>query len=84
MDNIAGIDLTEKVDVIKLHKMAFIYNALENGWKVKKNGDCYVFTRNHGGKKEVFLDSYLKKFIKMNLDLENLQEWREFFLTKIH
>lgn len=74
MDNIAGLDFTEKVDVIKLHKMAFIYNALENGWKVKKNGDCYVFTRNHGGKKEVFLDSYLKKFIKMNLDLENLQE----------
>ena len=27
----------EKMDVIKLHKMAFIYNALENGWKVKKN-----------------------------------------------
>lgn len=73
MDNFE-LDLNEKVDVIKLHKMAFIYNALENGWKVKKNGDCYVFTRNHGGKKEVFLDSYLKKFIKMNLDLENLQE----------
>ena len=54
--------------------MAFIYNALENGWKVKKNGDCYVFTKNHGGKKEIFLDSYLKKFVKMNLDLENLQE----------
>ena len=54
--------------------MAFIYNALENDWKVKKNGDCYVFTKNHGGKKEVFLDSYLKKFIKMNLNIENLQE----------
>jgi hypothetical protein len=74
MDNIAGIDFSEKVDIIKLHKMAFIYNALENGWKVKKNGDCYVFTKNHGGKKEIFLDSYLKKFVKMNLDLENLQE----------
>ena len=74
MDNISDFDFSEKVDVIKLHKMAFIYNALENGWKVKKNGDCYIFTKNHGGKKEVFLDSYLKKFIKMNLDLDNLQE----------
>jgi len=74
MDNITEFDFSEKVDVIKLHKMAFIYNALENGWKVKKNGDCYIFTKNHGGKKEVFLDSYLKKFIKMNLDLDNLQE----------
>jgi len=64
----------EKIDIIKLHKMAFIYNALEKDWKVKKNGDCYVFTKNHGGKKEVFLDSYLKKFIKMNLNIDNLQE----------
>ena len=57
----------EKMDVIKLHKMAFIYNALENGWKVKKNNDLYVFSKNHEGKKEVFLDSYLKKFVTSNL-----------------
>ena len=63
----------EKMDIIKLHKMAFIYNALENGWKVKKNKDCYVFTKNHEGTKEVFLDSYLKKFIKMNMSIDDLQ-----------
>lgn len=63
-----------KIDIIKLHKMAFIYNALENDWKVKKNGDCYVFTKNHGGKKEVFLDSYLKKFISHNLNIDTLDE----------
>jgi hypothetical protein len=62
------------IDIIKLHKMAFIYNALETGWKVKKNGDSYIFTKNHGGKKEVFLDSYLKKFISSNLKIEDLQE----------
>ena len=62
----------EKLDVIKLHKMAFIYNALENGWKVKKNNDLYVFSKNHEGKKEVFLDSYLKKFITSNLDINDL------------
>lgn len=72
--DVSNFDLDEKVDIIKLHKMAFIYNALENGWKVKKNGNCYVFTKNHGGTKEVFLDSYLKKFIKMNLNIDNLQE----------
>ena len=64
----------EKIDIIKLHKMAFIYNALENGWKVKKNEDCYVFTKNHSGKKEVFLDSYLKKFISLNLNIDTLEE----------
>lgn len=63
----------EKMDVIKLHKMAFIYNALENGWKVKKNNDLYVFSKNHEGKKEVFLDSYLKKFVTSNLNINNLE-----------
>jgi hypothetical protein len=63
----------ENVDMIKLHKMAFIYNALENGWKVKKNNDYYVFSKNHEGKKEVLLDSYLKKFVTSNLDINNLE-----------
>jgi len=63
----------EKMDVIKLHKMAFIYNALENGWKVKKNNDMYVFSKNHEGKKEVFLDSYLKKFVTSNLNINDLE-----------
>ena len=74
MEEVSKFELNENVDIIKFHKMAFIYNALENGWKVKKNGNCYVFTKNHGGTKEVFLDSYLKKFIKMNLNIDNLQE----------
>jgi hypothetical protein len=70
-----SIDLNngEKIDIIKLHKMAFIYNALENGWKIKKNGDCYVFTKNHEGKKEVFLDSYLKNFLTVNMNIDNLE-----------
>jgi hypothetical protein len=63
----------ENVDMIKLHKMAFIYNALENGWKVKKNNDYYVFSKNHEGKKEVLLDSYLKKFVTSNLDINTLE-----------
>jgi hypothetical protein len=63
----------ENVDMIKLHKMAFIYNALENGWKVKKNKDYYIFSKNHEGKKEVLLDSYLKKFVTSNLDINNLE-----------
>jgi hypothetical protein len=62
----------ENVDMIKLHKMAFIYNALENGWKVKKEDNMYIFSKNHEGKKEVMLDSYLKKFITKNLNINDL------------
>ena len=49
-----------------LYKMIFIYNAIENGWHVKKTNDLYVFTKKHENKKELYLDNYLKKFIKEN------------------
>tara|TARA_B100000686_G_C16332790_1_gene733970 strand:- start:345 stop:566 length:222 start_codon:yes stop_codon:yes gene_type:complete len=57
------------INLIKFQKMSFLYNALENGWKVKKKGKSYVFTKNHEGKKEVFLDSYLKRFMMRNFDI---------------
>ena len=34
-----------------LQKMAFIYNALENGWQISKNNEKYIFLKNHEGKK---------------------------------
>jgi len=57
------------INLIKFQKMSFLYNALENGWKVKKKGKSYVFTKNHEGKKEVLLDSYLKRFMMRNFDI---------------
>ena len=51
--------------------MAFLFNALENGWKIEKKADCYIFKKNMKGKKEVYLDSYLKHFMKENFNLEN-------------
>ena len=45
----------KNIDMITLQKMAFIYNALEKGWTVKKNNNLYIFKKNHEGKKEVFL-----------------------------
>ena len=52
--------------------MAFLYNALENGWCVKKKDNLYVFTKNHEGKKEVYLDNYLKRFITSNFDINKI------------
>ena len=54
--------------------MAFLYNALNEGWSVKKRKESYIFTKNHEGKKEVFLDSYLLSFMKNNNDLNKLLE----------
>lgn len=62
------------VDPILLHKMAFLYNALENGWSIKKKNNAYVFTKNHEGKKEVYLDNYLKRFMKENFEIAKILE----------
>lgn len=58
------------IDKKEFHKMLFVWKALENGWKIKKikDTDTYIFTKKHEGKKEVFQDSYLEKFILSNLE----------------
>ena len=65
---------TEKLEVdhIKFQKMLLIFNALNEGWTIKKRDNSYIFIKTHEGKKEVFLDSYLTKFMKTNLDLSKL------------
>jgi len=65
-----SIDRTNSsIDFIKLQKMAFIFNALENGWSIKKKDKLYIFTKKHEGKKEVYLDTYLKRFMVENFDI---------------
>jgi hypothetical protein len=61
-----------KIDVIMFQKMLLLYNSIEQGWSVKKRNNSYVFTKNHEGKKEVFEDTYLLKFMKNNLDLNKI------------
>ena len=61
-----------KIDAIKFQKMLFLFNAIEQGWSVKKRGDSYVFSKSHEGKKEVLEDTYLMKFMNTNLDLNKI------------
>jgi hypothetical protein len=68
----ADISTIDEINHIKLQKMAFIYNALEDGWTIKKKNDCYIFKKNHEGKKEVYLDDYLRRFMKDNFSLEKI------------
>jgi hypothetical protein len=67
---INNVDLN--VNSNKLHKMLFIFNALENGWTIKKKNKKYIFSKNHEGKKEIFSDDYLSLFIKDNSNINNL------------
>jgi hypothetical protein len=56
----------------KLHKMIFIFNALEDGWTIKKRKKSYFLLKNHEGKKEIFLDTYLTTFMKEYMDINKL------------
>jgi|694.fasta_scaffold04390_16 hypothetical protein len=60
-------------DIFTRRKMTFIMNALEDGWSVKKINHSYVFSKKHENKREVFLDSYLEKFIEYNMKEKGLQ-----------
>jgi len=56
----------------EFQKMVFIINAIEKGWSVKKIEDSYFFTKKHEGKKEIFQNDYLEKFVETNLDVTKL------------
>lgn len=56
-----------EIDSLNFKKMAFLYNAVESGWEVKKKNMSYVFKKRHEDKKEVFSDSYLREFIEDNM-----------------
>jgi hypothetical protein len=64
---------TVSLDSIIAQKMSFIYNALEDGWEVKKKGGNYVFKKPHHNRREVFLDSYLEQFLMKNMDISKIQ-----------
>jgi hypothetical protein len=61
----------KKMDETTFQKMCFIYNALDEGWSVKKKKSLYVFRKKNEEQKMVE-DNYLIEFIKSSLDLNKL------------
>jgi hypothetical protein len=63
-----------KLDMLKIQKMIFISNALNNGWSVRKiESNKYEFSNTISSvTKEVNLESYLKQFISHNININNL------------
>lgn len=65
-------NINDNINIDKLKIMIFLYNALENGWVIKKNNESYVFNKKHHGKKEIFNDNYLATFIEENSNIKNI------------
>ena len=73
MDVDVTIPTSTEIDCLKLHKMAFIFNAVQSGWDVKMRDGAYIFSKKHEGKKEIYLDKYLRSFIESNMDINLLK-----------
>ena len=54
----------------EIHKLIFIYNALQDGWTIKKRDDKYIFTKHNNKDKEVYMDNFLEKFIIKNFNID--------------
>ena len=64
----------KKLDIISFHRMLFIYNAVLDGWTVKKltNNNFEFKKPKDRVKKEILLDKYLEPFVKNNLNLDHI------------
>ena len=63
-----------RLDIITIYKMTFVYNALLNGWTVRKlKNNKFEFSKNKEEiKKEVYLDNFLNKFVNSNLNINHI------------
>lgn len=64
--------VSKKMNLKLFEKMAFVYNALDDGWSVKKRNGNYIFSKPHENKKEIFQDDYISMFMKDNFDINKL------------
>lgn len=55
-------------------KKEFIFNAIEDGWMVKKINNKYCFMKKHENKKEYFDESFLNDFIMKYIDSDKLEQ----------
>lgn len=72
IENKDGSNNDITLDSIKFQKMVLLFNAINDGWSIKKQNDSYIFKKNHEGKKEIFHDSYLLTFMRGNFDINRL------------
>jgi hypothetical protein len=71
MDNVKiNNSFDEKnIDYNEIQKMIFVFNAIQDGWTVKKiEKDKFEFTKDKDHlKKEIVLEDFLKEYIKFNI-----------------
>ena len=54
-------------DMEKFQKMILLYNALEDGWKIKKINNKNIFKKKHKNNDQYFNDNYIDEFLQKYL-----------------
>ena len=72
LDTFKDLDKNYKIDTLKFQKMVILYNAIDDGWSIKRHNQSYIFTKKHENKKEILHDSYLSQFLNEKLDLSKI------------
>jgi hypothetical protein len=63
-NNTKYLELTQK----EITKMKFICNAIDDGWKVKKIENKYIFSKHNSNNIEINNDNYLEVFLKKHFN----------------
>lgn len=71
-DYLTKKDLIDSLDNNILNKMIFLYNAVNDGWKIEKKNNLYIFRKKHDNKEEIYSDAYLENFITDNFRFSKL------------
>lgn len=53
----------------EMSKMVFIFNAIEDGWNVKKTKNSYIFSKHKSKEKQVLTEDFLNQFITKYFNL---------------
>tara|TARA_Y100000385_G_scaffold276182_1_gene321625 strand:+ start:1286 stop:1492 length:207 start_codon:yes stop_codon:yes gene_type:complete len=62
MNNI--IDFSKiNINSKEFSKIIFIYNALEDGWSIKKSNNKYIFSKHKTKEKQIISENFLNIFI---------------------
>jgi len=71
-DFVSKENFIDSLDESILSKMIFLYNAVNDGWKIEKQNGLYIFRKKHNNKEEIYSDAYLENFITDNLRFSKL------------
>jgi hypothetical protein len=58
----------KKEEKIKYYKMLIIFNAIEDGWTVKKSNGTYKFYKKNQDRDEMLQESHIDTFLRESFD----------------